>query len=120
MGEADRELRELQEELSRLKALVLTPGFKYFMEVLATQVENRKQQIILTPLKKMDEVLEQEYQKGEVAGIALSMNFVEIRVKNIEDEILEILKETQDAGTNRDDSPSDDESGYDDLDASGN
>lgn len=87
------EVRELQEELSRLRALQQHPGYEYLMRIAGAQLETRRQQIILTPLQTMDEVLGQEYAKGETSGIELFTKIVEIRVRDLEDEIQERLKE---------------------------
>jgi len=57
------------------------------MEVAASQVEMRKQQVFLRPLKAMDEILEQEYQKGEISGIELFRQLVQVRMTELTEEI---------------------------------
>jgi hypothetical protein len=94
--EGQPEVRELQEELSRLNSLKAHAGYVYLMEIAQAQLETRKQAVFLTPLKKMDEVLEQEYQKGEISGIALFMQMVDVRIQQLSDEINETLKEAKD------------------------
>ena len=89
------ELRELQEELSKLKSLQEHRGYEYLMQVAESQLENRRQQILLTPLRAMDEVLMQEYSKGEVSGIELFTKLVEIRINDLTQEIQERLKEDE-------------------------
>lgn len=88
--EQQPELRELQEELFRLRELQRNPGYKYLLEIAEAQLETRKQAVFLNPLKSMDEVLEQEYKKGEIQGITLFTQIVETRAKDLEDTILEL------------------------------
>lgn len=90
--EAQREVRDLQEEQSRLRSLTEHTGFKYLREVLQEQVKVRTQAIILTPLNSLDETLHQEYSKGEAAGISLAERFVEIRLTDLAEQIEERLK----------------------------
>ncbi len=90
------EVRELQEELSKLRGLVLHAGYDYLVKIAQAQLETRRQQIILTPLKSMDEVLAQEFAKGETAGIELFTRLVDIRINDLESEINERLKENGD------------------------
>ncbi len=84
-------LRELQEELSNLKSLQQHFGYKYLMELAEAQEKSRTGQILLTPLKTMDEVLAQEYMKGEVSGIMLFRNLVTVRVEDLEEQIKDEL-----------------------------
>lgn len=86
------EARELQEEASRLTSLISHPGWKYLQDVLAAQVETRDQQIRRTPLKSMDEALEQEYKKGEAAGIDFAASFALVRLNAIKEQLDEMLK----------------------------
>lgn len=87
VDEGQQELRELQEERFNLGELLKHPGYKWLMEVAASQVEMRKQQVFLRPLKAMDEILEQEYQKGEISGIELFRQLVQVRMTELTEEI---------------------------------
>lgn len=58
-------------------------------------METRKQAIFLTPLKGMDEVLEQEYKKGEIAGLELARKFAEIRIEAIREQIQELTQQVE-------------------------
>jgi hypothetical protein len=89
------EVRELQEELSRLRSLQEHPGFEYLMRIAGAQLETRKQQILLTPLPTMDSVLGQEYAKGEVSGIELFTRIVDIRMRDLAEEIQERLRDNE-------------------------
>lgn len=86
-------LRELQEALFELKNLRDSRGFKRFLIIAREQSNSRKDTLILTPLKSMDEVLGQEYAKGEVAGIDLMMTITDAEIDSLETEIAELLKE---------------------------
>jgi hypothetical protein len=93
--EKEEELRELQEERSELKSLQEHRGFKRLLELARTQSEARKQAVFLTPLEKMDEVLKQEYQKGEISGIELFRSIVDIQITNLGEEITRRLEDEQ-------------------------
>lgn len=84
-------VRELQEELSKLASLKEHAGYQYLMEIAEAQVKGRMDQMILTPLEGMDQVLRQEYAKGEVAGIRLFTNIVEIRLTDLQEEIEDLV-----------------------------
>ena len=92
----DDRLRALQEELSKLKSLQEHRGYLYFMEIAKAQRVIRTSTVLLNPLKTMDEVLEQEYKKGEIAGITLFENLVEIRMTDIQQQLDEIAEEMKD------------------------
>ena len=85
---SDEETRELQEELSRLKALVTTAGWKYLEKIAAAQVEHRRNSYELRPLSSLDETLAQEYQKGEVSGIRLFVQLPSLRISALEEELM--------------------------------
>lgn len=88
-------VREAQEELSRLNSLLKHPGFIDLLKIAEEQVNARTQSIFLTPLKRMDEALEQEFKKGEISGIKLFSNIVQIQITNLNEEIEETLKELE-------------------------
>ncbi len=91
-AEDQREVRELQEEQSRLRSLLGHSGFTYLKEVLESQAASRTDHIILNPLESMDDVLEQEYKKGEAAGILLACRFAEVRLEDLAEQIEDKLK----------------------------
>ena len=95
------ELRELQEEHTRLKGLKEHPGFKYYLDIGAAQIATRRGLYEGKPLKSLDESLEQEFQKGEVAGIRFMTEFVDIRLRIIEEQCSELAKEIEDASRER-------------------
>ncbi len=104
------EVRELQEELYSLKKLLQDRTFKLFIEVLEAQVKTRSDTLLLKPLERMDDVLHQEFSKGEIAGLTLAVRFVEIRISDLEEQIDEILNEQRE----NDNEPSDENStGFD-------
>jgi hypothetical protein len=88
-------LRELQEELSKLCSLESHKGYEYFLSVLTAQRDTRRSHVILTPLKSMDEVLEQEYKKGECGGLELALNFVQLRKEDLRNQIAILTKEVE-------------------------
>lgn len=70
-------------------------GYKYLLEIAEAQLETRKQEIFLRPLTAMDQVLEQEYKKGEIGGIKLFTEIVDIRVRDLEEQIKLALNEQE-------------------------
>lgn len=65
------------------------------MSILSAQADTRKSSLFLTPLKTMDEVLEQEYRKGEVAGLEFASKFVEIQIQILREQIEELTQEVE-------------------------
>ncbi|NOJ26562.1 MAG: hypothetical protein DA330_00920 [Nitrososphaera sp.] len=76
--------------------MVGTLGYKWLIRLADEQLEQRQRTLLLTPLKGMDEVLEQEYKKGEVAGILLFKEIVDIRIGVLKQEIDEYFEEKGD------------------------
>lgn len=91
--DASQLLREAQEERSSLVRLTYEPGWKWFMELLATQEQNRRNQFELVPLKAMDEVLEEQFLKGELAAYRTVQAIVKARIEELESEIDELEQE---------------------------
>lgn len=91
--ELSQALREAQEERSRLLSLLAHPGWKWFEGILDTQIEARRNHYELQPLKKMDEVLEEQYIKGELNGLRTSKFLIIARVEELENDIQEYEKE---------------------------
>jgi predicted metal-dependent TIM-barrel fold hydrolase len=60
-------------------------------------VHSRQETILLTPLAAMDAVLEQEFRKGEVAGLKLALALVGIQIDALAEDIETALKEQEDA-----------------------
>jgi hypothetical protein len=92
-------LRALQEERFELTTLKEQRGFNRLMLIAEQQLESRKQVVFLNPLKKMDDVLTQEYLKGEISGIALFKELTDVRIADLTDQInahLTQLQENQD------------------------
>lgn len=104
--ERDPELRELQEELSKLNSLVKHPGYVDLLKIADQQIDARTQAVFLNPLKAMDEVLEQEFKKGEIAGIKLFREIVGIEIGRLEEDIATKLEELKNVDEISDDSES--------------
>ena len=111
----EESLRDLQEERFRLTGLKEHPGYRYLMEIAEAQIHTRMQAVFLTPLKGLDETFSQEYYKGEISGIKLFKEIVDIRVKELTDAITEALKEQENSDGRAESSSSNDtEPGFDD------
>lgn len=89
------QLRALQEERSNLSKLLEHPGFVEYLRILEAQIESRRNSIFLKPLKSMDEALEQEYRKGEIAALLLAKELTAIQLREVNEEIEAILTEAK-------------------------
>jgi len=63
-----------RDQKKALEALLASRGWSILSGILNSQVQTRCDAIILTPLEKRVAVFQQEYAKGEVAGIKLAVN----------------------------------------------
>lgn len=76
--------------------LVKSPGWARQVEIAEAQKQNRQASVFGTKCTNMDMVLEQEFTKGEGAGIALFIVMPEIEIETLMVEI----KELEDAAGN--------------------
>ena len=101
-AEEPRSLDLAMKERSLFRDLTNSPGWKALMEIAEGQRIVRSNKIILTPCS-MDRVSEQEFEKGEVAGILLFINMPETAIEGLSEEIdewkvkLNIDEEKEDA-----------------------
>ena len=89
------EVRELQEERSRLTSLKEHTGWTYFLAIADAQLETRKQHLFLTPLPGLDATFAQEFEKGEISGIAFMRHFIDSRIETLTEEIEQRLSEEE-------------------------
>jgi len=104
-------LRELQEEHISLKLLKEQPGYKYLIEIADAQIESRRGQFELKALTSINDILPQEFFKGEISGIDLFRRFVDVRLQIVEENIQELTKEIEENARRNSDSSSSDDSG---------
>lgn len=90
------QVRELQEVLSDLNALVESRGWKRLQKITAAQIETRRNGYEAKPLKSLDETLEQEFLKGEVVGIRTFIQLPYDEIEDLQTQIAELLKENED------------------------
>ena len=89
------EVRVLQEESSKLQSLKEHAGYAYLMQIAQGQLTQRAGNVLLKALRTMDEVLEQEFQKGEYSGIRLFTEIVDLRIEDLKQQIAERMKEDE-------------------------
>jgi hypothetical protein len=58
--------------------------------LLDQQIANRRNQFELVPLEKMDQILGEQFLKGELAGFRVARIIVEARIEELESEIEEL------------------------------
>lgn len=93
MEEAE-ELRELQEALSNYESLVASAGWKRLMRIAAGQLSQRE--ILLhKPIENLLEILKQEFEKGESAGIKLFTKLPEVQIEVLTQDIEELNRRVQ-------------------------
>ena len=72
-------------ELSEFHSLVKSQGWDRLLKIASAQIEPRKNKILYEPLRTRDATLEQEFMKGEIAGIALFMRLPQDRIADLKD-----------------------------------
>jgi hypothetical protein len=88
-SEHSQGLRAAQEERSRLLSLTHHAGWKWYQDILEVQVTARRNHFELVPLQKMDEVLAEQFLKGEISALRLAQTIINARVEELESEIEE-------------------------------
>lgn len=81
--EARQRLQEVRRTLHRFHSLVRSPGWAELREVALAQIATR-QNLNLGPIKDTSGIYEQEYRKGEVAGIQLFLSLPDIQIDTSE------------------------------------
>lgn len=78
-----QEENNLTETIRELKELIASPVWKKYSDLIESQVEGRINTFILSPLATLDGALEQEYAKGEIAGMRLSLGIIPSLIDNM-------------------------------------
>lgn len=87
---------KLVEARHQLRVLVASPGWQLYCLLVGKQIAARTDSIILQPLEALDDSLPQEYAKGEVAAMRLTIAFAETMIETFTSS-LEELKESGNA-----------------------
>jgi hypothetical protein len=69
VDDSQNRLQELSEALNQFRKLIETPGWAELVKVARAQAQARRNQVIGSPLLKMDDVLAQQWNLGEASGI---------------------------------------------------
>lgn len=80
------------EGLSDLRLLLQSQGWALLNKHVQAQIDARTDAIILTPLSRMDDTLEQEYKKGEIAALRLTMVLPQTLVEEAERALADMRK----------------------------
>ena len=59
-------------KLATLRGLIEHPGWKVFSDIVESQKDLRKGEILMKPLQNTEAVYAQEFMKGEIQGLALA------------------------------------------------
>lgn len=80
-------LEENERFVAVMKGLLASEGWKVYCDVIEKQQVVRFDGIILSPLASMDQVLEQEYKKGEVAGLRMCLRLPQALLEAAEENL---------------------------------
>lgn len=67
---------KMREARHALEVMLASPGWTVYSTIAQGQIDARRNGVILRPLTGMDAVLEQEFAKGECAGLMLAQSMV--------------------------------------------
>lgn len=98
MSEKPNAREELASALDMKKAyeeLQAFPAWQILKAQLEKQVQIRTERVMLTPLKALDSAMEQEFEKGEVAGIRLVLALPQQMFDDLSFEVDKLLKEME-------------------------
>lgn len=88
----DSRLTEAMGEVTALRAMQQSPGWKIFVDIVHENIHDRTQQIVLRP---SSEVPDQEFMKGEATGMTTMLAFVDVKIDECE-ALIAALKEPDD------------------------
>lgn len=72
-----------------LRQLVASDGWKEYIAIMAQHQKVRLDMIVLAPLSGVDAAFEQEYKKGEIAGISLALSFPQTVIESLDTALAE-------------------------------
>lgn len=93
--EMDLQVEEARKALLELRDLVATDGWKRLEKIAKAQIEGRRNEILLQPTEN---VMQQEYKKGEAQGIQLFMSFPTLMIEENK-AVLEVAKKLEEEGS---------------------
>lgn len=70
--------------------LLKSPGWAHLVERLEGQTKVRMGNVVHTPCKNMEAVFEQEYEKGEIAGMYTAMRLPEVLTETLKEDIVKM------------------------------
>lgn len=97
MNDPQGKLAQLIEERKGWERLTSTPEWINLVQTLQQQADDLQNVVINTPLRKLDDALEQEYRKGQLYGMLSISNTAQTIMSELDFEIQRV-KENIDAG----------------------
>ena len=70
-------------QLAALRQLLKSPGWELLVKHAQAQIQTRTDTVILTPLESTGKVTQQEFQKGEIAGMRLLIALPESLIETV-------------------------------------
>lgn len=95
--DSDPSLEECERVVHALKGLLASDGWKVYRDTIEKQQTTRFNQILLIPLPNLDAALEQEYTKGEVAGMRTAIMLPETLLQSTQDLLQQLQADRQNA-----------------------
>ena len=84
---------ELASEISVLRSFIDHAGWRMFQPMLKVQADTR---LDPQPLERMDQVLEQEFKKGEAAAFRLIARMPDVMLEQAQQQLEKLQKEIED------------------------
>ncbi len=91
----EEQVKEAQETLGEMDALVKQPGWMRIKKILEVQAEGRRNEVLLQPTT---DPYEQEYKKGEIQGIQLASQFPD-KLIEMSKAVLEAARRLEEEGS---------------------
>ena len=95
---AAEDLREAQEELSKLKKLIESPGFLWEQTVAQSDIEGRITRLVTTPPTSIEAVLGIVHELGVCAGIKKTVERPMLQIEVLEEEVERLADEEEENG----------------------
>ena len=94
MSADDERLHEAIRQRNAFRDLLRSEGWDMLMKIFQEQLETRRNQVELTPLASADEAFAQQFERGEIANLRLTMQLPQSILDDAQS-IIDTTKETE-------------------------
>ncbi len=92
--DTDAGLREAIRQRNAFRDLLRSEGWDMLMKIFQEQLETRRNRIELNPLVSMDEAFAQQFERGEIANLRLTMQLPQSILDDAQS-VIDTTKETE-------------------------